>query len=321
MTGEWRKALQIADKHTPDVDRVFTHAVRDLRRTIDPKPLKEALSRGDTLAAINSIPWQHFSQDLQGLKLEYQQIFRDGGAQAAKSVPPMKRKVHKTFYPLDKAYTELDVQYVSDLMDPRAVKWVNEFGAERIRYIDQETRAGVKAILDESLSEGQTVQWQAQQIRELIGLDPRRGKAYYARLKGLQQSGLSTEKIQAQIQAYGRKLLRDRADTISRTETMTALNEARRESWIQARDKGYLPGHWVMEWLTKPDDRLCLICQGMDGDRAELEGQFKDGASLPKHPRCRCVSLLVRVDEATGNLAAYQSPISPAYWDVAQAPS
>jgi SPP1 gp7 family putative phage head morphogenesis protein len=84
----------------------------------------------------------------------------------------------------------------------------------------------------------------------------------------------------------------DRAETIARTETMRAANEGQIEAWQQAAETGLLTGNESTEWITTPDDRLCPICEPLDGQTTALGGTFEvDGdrvSSPPAHPRCRC---------------------------------
>jgi SPP1 gp7 family putative phage head morphogenesis protein len=88
-----------------------------------------------------------------------------------------------------------------------------------------------------------------------------------------------------------------RAETIARTETMRASNQGQQELWAQAEDAGLLTGKEEQEWIVTPDDRLCPICEPMDGVTAPMGGSFRlntgevvDGP--PAHPNCRCTIAL-----------------------------
>jgi hypothetical protein len=75
-----------------------------------------------------------------------------------------------------------------------------------------------------------------------------------------------------------------RAESISITATTGAKSLGIRtsEEVLQAEDI-----RTFTKWRTKRDDRVCPICDPLDGTPPHVwEGQFPDGP--PAHPRCRC---------------------------------
>jgi SPP1 gp7 family putative phage head morphogenesis protein len=89
----------------------------------------------------------------------------------------------------------------------------------------------------------------------------------------------------------------NRAEVIARTETMTAANEGQSLLWDQAVEDGLLTGKEQQVWIVTPDDRLCPICEPMDGEQVGLDEAFDvDGEEIdgpPAHPNCRCTTGLV----------------------------
>lgn len=87
-----------------------------------------------------------------------------------------------------------------------------------------------------------------------------------------------------------------RAEMVARTETMRAANEGQMQLWDQATEAGLLTGDEQKEWIVTPDDRLCPICEPLDGEKTGLDDTFKvDGEEIdgpPAHPRCRCTIAL-----------------------------
>jgi hypothetical protein len=73
---------------------------------------------------------------------------------------------------------------------------------------------------------------------------------------------------------------------------MQAANDGQLDAWDQAQEAGLLTGDEKKEWITTPDDRICPICDDMDGEQVGLDEEFDvDGDSLdgpPAHPNCRC---------------------------------
>ncbi len=96
--------------------------------------------------------------------------------------------------------------------------------------------------------------------------------------------------------AYARKKLRERAETIARTETINASAEGQRKLWEQARDNNKLAG-FERIWIVTSDDRLCPKCAAMKNKRAPIGGTYPNGSSGPTlHPRCRCAEGLVEIE-------------------------
>jgi SPP1 gp7 family putative phage head morphogenesis protein len=81
----------------------------------------------------------------------------------------------------------------------------------------------------------------------------------------------------------------ERARTIARTETMRAVHQGQQEAWDQAVEDGYLTGKEKRVWIVTPDDKLCPICDELDGEEARLGKDYPGGIDgPPAHPNCRC---------------------------------
>jgi len=79
----------------------------------------------------------------------------------------------------------------------------------------------------------------------------------------------------------------DRTRMIARTESMTATNEGQRDLWEQAVKDGYLNGDEQQVWITTPDDKLCDICEPLEGVTVGMDEDFPEEGP-PAHPNCRC---------------------------------
>lgn len=143
-----------------------------------------------------------------------------------------------------------------DKTNPKAVEWVQDHAAETIKGISDTTRQDIADLVESAFEEQFDVRELASQIESLVGDDAR-------------------------------------AETIARTETMRASNEGQKQLWDQATVAGLLTGDEKQEWIVTPDDRLCPICEPMDGETTPLDGKFRlnTGESVdgpPAHPNCRC---------------------------------
>ena len=92
-------------------------------------------------------------------------------------------------------------------------------------------------------------------------------------------------------------LLKERVDLKKKIHELEAANEGYRAANRDAVKRGILdPDEWEREWLGTPDGRICSICAGLVGARADLpSGDFDRGGGRgpPRHPRCRCCEIIV----------------------------
>jgi SPP1 gp7 family putative phage head morphogenesis protein len=155
-----------------------------------------------------------------------------------------------------------EIEMSFDAGNPRAKEWVKTQALELVEGISDTTREDIRDLIDEAFDAGNTTL----DVDEL------------------------TKRITELIDDA------DRADKIARTETMRAANEGQLEAWNQAEEQGLLTGTEQKEWITTPDDRLCPICEPLDGVQVPRDGTFEvDGEQLdgpPAHPRCRCTTAL-----------------------------
>ncbi len=119
---------------------------------------------------------------------------------------------------------------------------------------------------------------------------------------------LTWKQIDKMTEAYQRKYLRYRSETIATTEALRASNLGIHQAWRQAIDQKLINENWVRKrWgLALGSDRTCLICRpmpalnkGEDGLGIPLEDPFTltGGGRIampPAHPRCRC-NILVKL--------------------------
>jgi SPP1 gp7 family putative phage head morphogenesis protein len=135
-----------------------------------------------------------------------------------------------------------------------AESWAEEHAAELIKDITETTRDSIRFV-----------------VARLLDAD----------------TDLTSKEALAEIsKAVGDE---DRAELIARTETMRAVHAGQREAWSQATEAGLLTGDERPTWITTPDDKLCPICEELDGEIADEDGFYGDGQGPPPaHPRCRC---------------------------------
>lgn len=99
--------------------------------------------------------------------------------------------------------------------------------------------------------------------------------------EGLSQ-GQAPATIARDLRANITKLTNTRAKTIARTEIIRAHSEGQLDAFevLGVKEVGLLA-----EWLTAGDDRVCIICQDLEGQVFTIK---EARGMMPAHPNCRC---------------------------------
>lgn len=205
------------------------------------------------------------------------------------------------------------------LMDhPDRARAIAAQDLSRIQGVTAETREALREIIARGLQQGTHPTTLAREIRGLIGLNRQQAKAvanYRARLlsDGVKRPPARIERM---VERYARKKLRERSETIARTETLRAAGEGRRLQWERlVRDGALDSSEWEQEFLTAHDERTCPVCSPMDGQRRDIGQPFQASTGLfyapPIHPNCVVGDTLVT---ASPNIRAasareYRGPI------------
>jgi SPP1 gp7 family putative phage head morphogenesis protein len=146
-----------------------------------------------------------------------------------------------------------------DATSPDALAWAKAHAGETIDDMNASTVEDIRNLVADAFEQQFDVDELADKIADLIGDD-------------------------------------ERAEMVARTESMRAANEGQMQAWDQATEAGVLTGDEKKEWIVTPDDRLCPICEPLDGEQTGLDDTFKvDGDEIdgpPAHPRCRCTIAL-----------------------------
>lgn len=108
---------------------------------------------------------------------------------------------------------------------------------------------------------------------------------------------LTPVQITRMVDAYKRKYLRHRSETIARTESIRTANAGVHETYRQAIAAGVLNPDLVRrQWIISRDERTCEWCQPIPGMNPKKGVRFGDQFKTPRgsvmlppeHPNCRC---------------------------------
>jgi hypothetical protein len=159
--------------------------------------------------------------------------------------------------------------------------------AGRVTNVLDETREAIRAIILKSFRKRIDPKTTLlKELKETIGLSTPAAQAVASYRLSLEEAGFAN--VDEQVAKYSKRKIRERAETIARTETMTILNAGQELSWLQADDEGYFEGMDMERlWIVTPDEKLCEVCEPMTGVSVLLGEDFPI-AGPPAHPRCRC---------------------------------
>ena len=138
----------------------------------------------------------------------------------------------------------------------------------------------LREMIADGIKEGRAPRVIAKEIRERVGLRSDQLET----LAKFKAEG-ATEN---QIERRAKQLLKQRAELIARTETMTSSNHGLVEMWSQAVDNDLLPSDVKREWIATEDDRTRDEHIDLDGEQVGLEESFSLGFEPGSEPNCRC---------------------------------
>lgn len=188
-----------------------------------------------------------------------------------------------------------------DLDDPAAIAWAEQRSASMVVEITKRQREAIRALIRRALAEGGHPYVIARQIRPLIGLHSRWATAVLNYRYRLEAAGQSVSAVERATARYYAKLLRTRAQTIARTEILTAANRGKFIGWDQA----YRDGHLGTVPPSKRWDAgagACPSCVEADGQEVAMYDVFSTNLGTfempPAHPDCRCTASLIVAEAA-----------------------
>jgi hypothetical protein len=145
--------------------------------------------------------------------------------------------------------------------------------------------------ISQGIAEGLNPRDIARRLEEVQGLDSNRAAAFEKFRAELEASDLTDAQIAAREEAEFQRLLRERRETIARTESAKAVSEGDRLDAVARGVKYKL-------WQTTGDDRVSDECQANEAaGPIPIDDDFPSGvATAPQHPNCRCAVTYITED-------------------------
>lgn len=184
----------------------------------------------------------------------------------------------------------------------RMAEWIQNRSGELISDFTETQIRALRFILKQYVVDNPTPPRELSAIiRNTIGLTETQAQALAKFRNEISGEGLAADIVERQVERYAGFLHKKRADVIARTELSYAWNFGQYDAILEGRDRGYINGKVVKEWITAYDERTCPFCGAMDGLIIDLEGTFPTASGTtayvpPAHQQCRCTVGYVVLD-------------------------
>ena len=294
------------------VVNAFKEAVNGLPASIEAPALAAALSARNVGAAVQAFDWGTFGTRLSTVRLQMLTQMKQSGMAEARELGSVIG--HWTF----------------DITDPRAIAWAATRSGQLVVNVSNVVRGEIREIITSSFTEGINPREIIGLLERQVGLFPRWAQAvenqYDRNLRDFQlKDGLPWTEAQSKAmglaEQYRDRLIGARAENIARTEIITASNQGRYMSWLQAADAGLVDlENSSKEWVAEGD--ACPICDAVDGpDNAVMvleDWTLDNGDTVsmpPGHPSCRCSAVLLPGELPSNQLAPATESVDAASLD------
>lgn len=284
--SDYETLHRIADEIAPLIEEKFKTGATKMRAKLDVRDILSALADEDGKRIEEGVPWSEII-DQADLRDDLQEVVERSGVASARGLRDL----------LVRTVDVPEARLEFDRAAPEVEKYARERSGELIKEITDESRQAVRNAVAEALASGKDYGTSAAKIKDAVGLTRVGATAVANYRDGLMEQGLPGPQVARQADAYRERLLKARAENISRTETIAATTQGQKEYWNQLAEDDIIDRDTAeKEWVVTPDDRLCPICEALAGqtvgidEQFEVDGEYIDGS--PAHPGCRCTQAL-----------------------------
>lgn len=278
----WKRLHRAADAKSRAMRMAVTKAITDAQNALHLQLLMNALTVRD-LTRIDVLTAQAWADSakpvlLQRMKRHLSELFEEGSSAGNEDIETRGVGPEEQF--IDPAPNAAD-------------EWAESHIGELIANVSADTRKMIRELVEKMFSEGLSTREMATKIRDRLGLT----RPLLARLAKFEREavkkGVTGAELERKVSRFTRRLIRQRAFLIARTEGIRAVSEGQTSIWNQAQQEGILPQDQKQFWITTEDDDVCKICMPMNGQERGIREMFTGGngaaiSAPPAHPGCRC---------------------------------
>lgn len=293
---EYSAVHRAANRMVPAFMEAFADAVDEVSRRASLDRIEEAYRTNSQRAVENATGIDSFADEYrQRMDGQMLRVIALAGETVMPELPEPLRSATTTVTKQDE---DEELSFRFDATNPRATIWASEKTAELVTLVDEQTRAAIRQVIAESFEQGIAPRDAARLIRDMIGVNAPQARSLAKLRAKLVEQGLDGDALERRMERATASMIRKRALTIARTETLQAANFGQRELWQQMSEGGLFDATVAMkEWVATNDDRTHLGCLVLDGVRVGVNESFQTEvgplAGPGLHPACRCVASLV----------------------------
>jgi hypothetical protein len=305
----WEVLRALADQFVPELASAIKQAFGLAKAHLDPAALQAAIESG-SLDAVAEVALGVPSPD----NPLYEEVRAAMQRAITRAVRQWDAELTLNNQPL------LAVGLGEDVgQNPYALQFIRTYPLDRIRQIDENTRAGIRFYVRRALAEGQNprslipqlagaVQPNGGRAGGIIGLTTHQAQFVYNYRKQLEAAdpraldralrdkrsdaavraavegtkALSPEQIQTLVTKYEGRWLGYRAEVIARTEAMRALAAGQRLEWDTAIQQGRIAATSLQKrWVTAHDERVRPLHQELSNMTIPYTDLFPTGDAGP----------------------------------------
>ncbi|MBA3890553.1 MAG: hypothetical protein H0X64_08475 [Gemmatimonadaceae bacterium] len=301
----WQRVQRRAAQFEPELARAILAAFAVIRERLTEAELEQAIALGGVERLVGQV-MEQAARDVV-----YRPIRERMRANLAQGVKYFARDLPRA----GRIDGVLSVGF--DVLNPRMIDAVRALETRVITNMREGIRDTVRAHVENALRDGASARTAARQLRDVIGLAPNQEEAvrnFRRALAGadgarnpldyklrdrrfdgsIAKGNLTPAQIDAQVEAYRRRMLAFNATTNAKTVAMDTQRLAQRLSWEDAIAKGIVEeGDLQKTWRGTMDDRERAEHVAMERETVGFSQPFSNGQMIPGDSdyNCRCLAI------------------------------
>ncbi len=295
-----KQILELLERYGPTIRDAILTGIREIRDDARLREIIRMIEQNNVEGAMRALGYNPgvFSR----FHIMMVQAFEQGGMMAMAMMPR---------YTPDATGVMTKMRF--NVRDPRAELWLTNRSSSMVTNIEEDVRLAVRTTLSDGLERGRNprsvaldlvgrynrttghreggvvglgereIEWARNVERKLLNLDPSylEQKLRDKRFDGVVRKAIKEGKplpaatVQKLTDRYREIALKNRGDTIGRTETLAALNRSEYEATRQALAQSNLPLSAATKvWDSAGDERVRKSHDDMDGQRVGIDEPF-----------------------------------------------
>lgn len=283
---------ELADKLSPAMTAVFTHAIEAGRGKIDTKMMAQLLDAGEREMALRQVPSSKIADQLGDRADTTLRAILGHAGETATAIVNQQLGSKATF----------------DLAHPNIGAWSSERAADLRDWISASVVESAQRVLADEYDAGLLDSaGAAAAIRDRLGLSAVQSSAIANAVKEEMASsgGSAADAYTAvDVDSMTSSYYQARAKLFGAGQSFQAAQEGQRQAWEQATDAGIIPQDAQRQWVDQEDAKTCKDCLSLHGQQRGMDEMFEVGADGDHpglqvlnpgdpHEECRCAALIV----------------------------